>query len=859
MVTPIPAVQTAPQSAEAPGSLTLKPGTEVPAKVEAALPNNVLRLSTPSGDIEVRASTPLPAGTAVTVKVSGEAARPQVQLIPAAPGKSMPQSLAQSPAPAPAQSQPAAQPTGQPSPPTAAGLAANTTAPAPQPAPPGLPAAAQLPPAKGQAPIVQAPQNSPLGQAPVPRLPVAQGVQVAQLASQTALQAPAAPQQAPQAAVPVTGSQPVPPASLPVASQALPGTLAPPASAQPAPAQPTSGPTAISPQGASPAGLVSNPGQGQFLGNQPAFAAQQPLPAGAAQAGGAQAGAQGTTASPPPAAAVPGAASAVSPTNIAGPGPLPASGALPQTPVPPVQAQIPAPGSPGAMTVQTGPAAANQGAGSQPAAAGHGTSVQTPAVNPQQAGGSQPTPNTSPAVQASPRPAAQPLPGAPVQTGAVPQGAVPQGSSNVTTPGTSTPAGGLTPSAAAGNSGPGTVPASGVAPSAPPVAGAPASAVSPPPGPGRPTAPVTAQVSAPNPPPGPVPGAGQPASTTASSRPAATLPISAPLVKAAEAVTPKLQDQQTSLAGAFAQITALNSRSALGMSKVPEPVQRVMQQLLGLQVSGDGPVTGDTVQKAVQQSGVFREAQVKRLVQSLSKGGGQSGPQGGAGTLTNAQLQGLGDLKSLLTQLKSLLRDMGVDPSSHKPLTQPPVPSTVSLPKGQRGALSSIASADVDEAEMLSRLMKDTDSALARLRLSQLASRGLMSDEGAQVTAKPMDVVLEVPITLGQENGVLQMQIGRDRDHAAEEDETDGGWRLRFGLDLASTGAVEAAVSLRGGSTFVSLWIDRAETYTQLSDQRETVQAAFADAGLDLRELRLLRGLPQKTRAGYGPQVDRRS
>jgi len=335
--------------------------------------------------------------------------------------------------------------------------------------------------------------------------------------------------------------------------------------------------------------------------------------------------------------------------------------------------------------------------------------------------------------------------------------------------------------------------------------------------------------------------------------------VSAPLAQAAKTVTPKLQDQQTSLSGVFAQMTALNSRSALGMSKVPEPVQRVMQQLLGLQVSADGPVSSETIQRAVQQSGIFREAQVKRAFQSLSKGGTPSGPQGGSGSVTNAQLQGLGDLKSLLTQLKSLLRDMGVDPSSHKPLTQPPLPSTVSLPKGQRAALNSTAGADGDDAEMLSRLMKETDSALARLRLTQMASRGMMADEGAQAGAKPMDVVLEVPLTLGQENGVLQMQIGRDRDANGEEEGGDAGWRLRFGLDLASTGAVEAAVSLRGGSTYVSLWLDRADTYTQLSDQRETLQAAFADAGLDLQELRLLRGLPQQTRAGYGPHVDRRS
>ncbi|GGB58966.1 hypothetical protein GCM10011316_33770 [Roseibium aquae] len=337
-------------------------------------------------------------------------------------------------------------------------------------------------------------------------------------------------------------------------------------------------------------------------------------------------------------------------------------------------------------------------------------------------------------------------------------------------------------------------------------------------------------------------------------------PLSASQLAAAETVRPRLADQQISYAGVFSQLTALNNRSALGMSKVPEPVQRIVQQLLGLQVSSDGDVTGETIQKAVQQSGVFRETQVKRLTQNLAKGGAQSLPPGGGAQAGQPLPQGLGDLKSLLIQLKGLLREMGVEPSAHKPLTQPPLPSTAGFPKGQRPALNTAAAADLDEPEMLSRLLKDTDSALARLRLTQMASRGMMADESVTSGAsKPMDVVLELPITLGQENGVLQMQVGRDRDPNSSKGEGEGAWRLRFGLDLAATGAVEAAVSLRGGSTFVSLWLDRAETYASLAGQRETLEAAFADAGLDLQELRLLRGLPQKTRADYGPQVDRRS
>jgi len=37
------------------------------------------------------------------------------------------------------------------------------------------------------------------------------------------------------------------------------------------------------------------------------------------------------------------------------------------------------------------------------------------------------------------------------------------------------------------------------------------------------------------------------------------------------------------------------------------------------------------------------------------------------------------------------------------------------------------------------------------------------------------------------------------------------------------------------------------------------MEASFADAGLDLKELRLIRGLPPRTAALYGARVDRQS
>lgn len=318
---------------------------------------------------------------------------------------------------------------------------------------------------------------------------------------------------------------------------------------------------------------------------------------------------------------------------------------------------------------------------------------------------------------------------------------------------------------------------------------------------------------------------------------------------------PRLNEHHSSLAVVFSQIAAVSNRAAGDPEALPDPVRKVMQQILGLRLSGDGPSSGQTLQKAVQNSGVFREALMK------TGSGHPSGQLGAAPQTAGASGPPIlaADLKSLLMHLKSMLRTAGVEPSAHKPLTQPPLPSLSALPRPQRSVGSENGGAEGGAPRLAARLLGEIDSALARIRLTQLANLGLTGEDSKAPGSRPMDVVVELPITAGQDTAILQMQVGRDRDGTARETEDGAAWRLRFALDLSSTGPLEAAVSLRGGQTFVSLWIERADTFNALAESRQTLEAAFADAGLDLQELRLLRGRPHQGETRSGTRVDRRS
>lgn len=298
-----------------------------------------------------------------------------------------------------------------------------------------------------------------------------------------------------------------------------------------------------------------------------------------------------------------------------------------------------------------------------------------------------------------------------------------------------------------------------------------------------------------------------------------------------------LAEQQAGMGSLFAQIGTLMTAQSAGRVSLPDPVVKAMQQIFGFRLDASQTVTAKQLQQAVAQSGQFREAGL-----ALPAGAASSAP----------------DLKSVLLSFKSLLQSLGAEPDVSHPANQPAPPARTGSPHGQAQIAAGGHWAGA-APQNLKSLLRETDTALARLRLTQLSNAGLGSDDRPHSASKPMDLVLELPLAVGQQTAVMQLQIGRDGGGGADEEDEEGAWRLRFALDLTATGPLEAAVSLRGGGTYASLWIDRKETFDALNSVRETMEAAFADAGLDLQELRLIRGLPPKAAARSGALVNRQS
>lgn len=810
----------------------LEPGTELKARVEGNLPGGVVRLATAEGKVELRVATPLPADAQVTVTVSGTRQQPVIQIT-----TDKPPAQAGQQAGTPAQGQ-GGQPSQASPPQTNAGLqgggqtggtpAVPVQAGAARPVITSTPAGAHL------VQVLPATANAPAGGG-FPAGQVGTGAAAASAPGQAGPSAPAPlPGQAP---VTVTNAPPAASAPSPAAT----GPVATPA-ATPAGAGSSASlqNVASPPQGPAQAALAAAPLPGGGASTAPA--AQGPLPGGQAvapqvppvavgqptapsQGGPFPAGATPGTGAPAPA---PGSAATPAGVPLAQTASQPGAQATAQTSPLQVTGNLqPGPSLPAGTPAQAGPAAALQ------------ASIST--------GQGQPTPPAGTPAGGSPARAQLGTLGAQAQP--APQSVAGQGSAAAPVPtgpqqpGVPQPAPGTAPFTPATASGATPVPqATGTAQPAPPglQAG----------GQGAALATLTAgsgglglqQGAAPvrilsgqpyqqlgSQPLGGAAGptAGQPATNAGA----------APAAQVAGALRQPLAEQQAGLTSLFAQIGSLTSAQGAGSVTLPDSVMKAMQQILGLRLNMSGSTSAGDLQQAVRQSGQFREAQLAL-------------PGGGSGAVP--------DLKSALLSLKSLLQQLGARPEISRPAGQPAAPSRHSPPQGQAPQQASGYWAGA-APQNLQALLKEADAALARLRLTQLANTGLARDSAPQATSKPMDLVLELPLALGQETAVMQMQIGRDGPGNQNEEEGEPAWRLRFALDLTATGPLEAAISLRGGGTYASLWVDRKETFDSLNAVRETMEAAFADAGLDLQELRLIRGLPPKTAAYYGAMVDRQS
>jgi hypothetical protein len=184
----------------------------------------------------------------------------------------------------------------------------------------------------------------------------------------------------------------------------------------------------------------------------------------------------------------------------------------------------------------------------------------------------------------------------------------------------------------------------------------------------------------------------------------------------------------------------------------------------------------------------------------------------------------------------------------------PPPPYRGAPLAAQASATPSIAP-DATPHQAAERLIAQTDGALARQTLLQVAS---LPDQPALPRADAAQRwTFEVPFATPQGTSIAQFEVSRDG-RMPKSDPQARVWRARFSLDVEPMGPVHALIALAGDRASVTLWAERISTATRLQDNAPLLSDALRAAALEPADFQLRVGAPPAVRsAAPGRFMDR--
>lgn len=211
---------------------------------------------------------------------------------------------------------------------------------------------------------------------------------------------------------------------------------------------------------------------------------------------------------------------------------------------------------------------------------------------------------------------------------------------------------------------------------------------------------------------------------------------------------------------------------------------------------------------------------------------------------------------SLLQEVtQNLPRMTGNVPGSNKAVPDSHVfeAATRTTPPPFRGALPSpqaVASPsltpDTPLAATVHRLLDDTDAAIARQTLLQVASLPDRVDaSGHRIDPTAPQWNFEIPFATPQGTAMAQFEISRDGGNE-QADPAKRAWRARFTLNVEPSGPVHALITLNGDKTFVRMWAERPATAQQLRAGIGELNQALTKAELKPGDIVVRDGTPPR-------------
>lgn len=242
---------------------------------------------------------------------------------------------------------------------------------------------------------------------------------------------------------------------------------------------------------------------------------------------------------------------------------------------------------------------------------------------------------------------------------------------------------------------------------------------------------------------------------------------------------------------------------------LPQPLVELVRTVVDRLPRSESITTGDSLKQAVAQSGLFMEAKLAQVLQ-------QPVPANAA-----PPIDFKGGLLSLLLTLLNFTKGAAQTPPAP---THAPSQNTQPTPTNAQATLNQ----QMNLQQALGELLRNVESGLARLQLSQLVSSA-PEDDGKR------SWVMELPLRTGEQIDLLQLRIEKDQSQAKTKQAAM--WTVTLALNLNGLGPVQARVTLVDKTVSTHFWAEHAQTTAFINQHLNILQTRYREVGLNVGTL----------------------
>jgi len=246
---------------------------------------------------------------------------------------------------------------------------------------------------------------------------------------------------------------------------------------------------------------------------------------------------------------------------------------------------------------------------------------------------------------------------------------------------------------------------------------------------------------------------------------------------------------------------------------LPRPLVEQIRAVVERLPDGSSISTGDGLKQAVARSGLFMEARLAQILQQPATG------------TTMPPIDFKGGLLSLLLILLDFRKSMPPTPANTTP-----VPNAT--PHAQTGTQATL-NQQMNLQQLLTELLRNVGSGLARLQLSQLVSSA-PEEDGKRAW------VMELPVRNGEHIDVVQLRIEKEKNQRSSK--KPAVWTVTLALELHGLGPVQARITLAGKTVSTHFWAEHVSTTKLIGQHLALLQKRYQEVGLTTGALKAHHG-----------------